>query len=165
MHIHKSVINSPWQIIQNTKAKQQANKIPSSNLQNFVAAQGSIPVTVNSTIMSPNNNKCKHALQLEVTIFCKSKKQKLDHHISTIGPPNIHFSNKKHQLESSEMFENPKPKKKLKPNDIYNGLTIPCGLMWDSQNYSCAYDALFTILFGMKTLKDAKGNLKTSMRF
>jgi hypothetical protein len=149
MHIHKSVINSPWQIIQNTKAKQQANKIPSSNLQNFVAAQGSIPVTVNSTIMSPNNNKCKHALQLEVTIFCKSKKQKLDHHISTIGPPNIHFSNKKHQLESSEMFENPKPKKKLKPNDIYNGLTIPCGLMWDSQNYSCAYDALFTILLSI----------------
>ena len=54
-------------------------------------------------------------------------KQKLDHYISTIEPPNIHFSNKKHQLESSKIPENPKPRKLLKPNDIYNGLTAPCG--------------------------------------
>jgi len=47
------------------------------------------------------------------------------------------------------MFESPKPKTKMIPNDIYNGLTTPCGLMWNSQNYSCAYDALFTMLLSI----------------
>jgi hypothetical protein len=51
----------------------KANKIPISNLQNFVAAQESIPVIINSTLMLSSNNKRKHASQLEVTIFCETK--------------------------------------------------------------------------------------------
>jgi hypothetical protein len=141
----------------NTKTKQQANKIPTSNLQNFVAAQGSIAVIVNSTLMSPNNNKWKNVSQLEITIFCKSKKQKLDHHISTIEPPNIHFNNKKHKLESFENNENPKPKKIIKPN-IYNGLTAPwalCGILKIIVVHIMLY-LQFCFLSGMETLKDGK---------
>jgi hypothetical protein len=33
--------------------------------------------------------------------------------------------------------------------------TRPRGLIWDSQNWSCTYDATFTILLGNKFLEDA----------
>jgi hypothetical protein len=145
----KNAVISPWQIIKNTKAKKEAFKPSKSNLLNFVAAQGSIPITVNSTAIQ-NNNKRKQSTRLEVTIFCKTKKQKVDHNTSDAQmQSNIQFNNKKHALEPSEQTDNPNPNKKFKSNNTYNTIIKPCGLRWDGDNYSCAYDALFTILFSI----------------
>jgi hypothetical protein len=137
---------SPWQIIQNINAKKQANKTPKSNLVNFVAAQGSIPINVNSA--SIQNNKKRKTIP-EVTIFYNPKKRKINNISDAKIQSNIQINDKKHNLDSSEKFENPKPKKKLKSNNAFDTPTKPCGLIWDGDNYSCAYDALFTILFSI----------------
>jgi hypothetical protein len=147
----KNAVISPWQIIKNTKAKKEAFKPSKSNLLNFVSAQGSIPITVNSTAIQ-SNNKSKQSTRLEVTIFCKTKKQKVDHNTSDAQmQSNIQFNNKKHALEPLEQTDNPNPNKKFKYNNAYNTIIEPCGLRWDGDNYSCAYDALFTILFSIWT--------------
>jgi hypothetical protein len=138
---------SSWQIIQTSKEKKQANKTPKSNLVNFVAAQGSIPINTNS--QSIQNNKKRKTI-LEVTIYYNPKKRKLDHNISdTKIQSKIQINNKKHNLDSSEIFESPIPRKKLKLNNAFNIPTKPNGLIWDAVNYSCAYDALFTILLSI----------------
>ena len=48
---------------------------------------------------------------------------------------NIQTNDKKHNLDSSEKFENPKPKKKLKSNNAFDTLTKPCGPVGDDPTY------------------------------
>ncbi|TDL13382.1 hypothetical protein BD410DRAFT_735477, partial [Rickenella mellea] len=71
-------------------------------------------------------------------------------------------SNKRKSDEANEHINHNQPYKKIKftsplsdktddeNNSIINEVNAgPIGFTWDSQNYSCSYDALFTILFNI----------------
>jgi len=47
--------------------------------------------------------------------------------------------------------ENPNPAAKIIRTDALSGSSDPLGLIWDCDNYSCAYDSLFTVLSNIWT--------------
>jgi hypothetical protein len=51
--------------------------------------------------------------------------------------------------KSSEVPSDFPANKKHKLNNSNVNNTSPVGLIWDNQNYSCAYDSLFTILYNI----------------
>ena len=81
-----------------------------------------------------NNKKCKSDLNSEFP----SKKQKVSHNIF----------NKSNKHKFIEIDSNSSKKLKLlagiQQNDRY--LDEPQGLIWDSENYSCAYNSVFSTL-------------------
>jgi hypothetical protein len=54
---------------------------------------------------------------------------------------------------SGNLPDNGAPKQKLTTFDEDD---TPPGIQWDENNYSCAYDALFTILFNIWAVKPKK---------
>src|SRR5882762_1081712 len=56
-------------------------------------------------------------------------------------------SGKKRKLEESENLSASTKKTKGAQMIISSNVSSPSGLVWDGDNYSCAYDALFTILY------------------
>jgi len=56
-------------------------------------------------------------------------------------------SGKKRKLEESENLSASTKKTKAAQMIIFSNESSPSGLVWDGDNYSCAYDALFTILY------------------
>src|ERR1700736_6832292 len=56
-------------------------------------------------------------------------------------------SGKKRKLEESENLSASTKKTKAAQMIISSNESSPSGLVWDGDNYSCAYDALFTILY------------------
>src|SRR6202047_4550466 len=54
---------------------------------------------------------------------------------------------KKRKLEESENLSASTKKTKAAQMIISSNESSPSGLVWDGDNYSCAYDALFTILY------------------
>jgi len=52
----------------------------------------------------------------------------------------------KHAATDVDGVENPKPAMKIVRTDALSGSSDPLGLIWDCDNYSCAYDSLFTVL-------------------
>jgi len=55
--------------------------------------------------------------------------------------------NKRKQSHYDETYCNKKIKYQIQPSNC----VAPLGLVWDSVNYSCAYDAIFTILYALWT--------------
>jgi hypothetical protein len=100
----------------------------------YTTAKGSIPLYV--TYNTENSKKCK----LEMTEE-KKKKQKTHHFVQN----NI---NKRKADVDEEAHEK---RIKLMPNSHSNELLVtePRGLVWDGENYSCAYDALFSLLWNI----------------
>jgi hypothetical protein len=72
----------------------------------------------------------------------KSKKRKADEISSDIKADKNHSVVKADVKPSVTIISNKKPRTNL---DVQNQ-DAPIGLIWDSQDYSCAYDAVFTIL-------------------
>ena len=54
---------------------------------------------------------------------------------------------KKHKLDEDEDDNQLAAKKKKTQTDNLVEMTGPVGLQWDGENYSCSYDALFSILY------------------
>jgi hypothetical protein len=54
--------------------------------------------------------------------------------------------NKKHKLDNENDNDQLVKKQKTVANDLME-MTGPVGLQWDGENYSCAYDSLFSILY------------------
>jgi hypothetical protein len=97
------VTDAPWQII-GKKNKKEVNIETTSNLSEFVAAKGSVPVK-------------------------SGKKQKLE------------------EVKNLISSAGAKRKKAAQMIMASNNSFSPAGLIWDGNNYTCAYDALFTILY------------------
>ena len=139
-----------WQIV---NRKEQ----PNSNLNNsilkasnaFVTAKGSTSVLFKTT-----STKRKAGDQDELHAIKKVK---------TLHKSNNNTSKRKNEDKSDG------PRKKIKFT-TYDEDDAPPGSQWDEDNYSCAYDALFTILFNIwvsnpkkwkKIFKDSNQYLST----
>ena len=93
----------------------------------FTAAKGIVPLLYN--IITPTSSKCKADDQNQLHTIKKLKTSGID-------------AKRKNENESD------RPKKKQKMTN-FNEDDTPPGTQWDGNNYSCAYDALFTILFNI----------------
>jgi hypothetical protein len=120
-----------WQIV-NRKKDLDSNLndsiIKASN--SFIAAKGSMPLLHN--IIEPTSTKRKADNQNELDAIKRLK--------------TFHISSQDAMKRKNEKESGPKKKKKLTRFD--EDITPP-GTQWDGNNYSCAYDALFTILFNI----------------
>jgi hypothetical protein len=57
-------------------------------------------------------------------------------------------SGKKQKIEGAEnLSESTKKSKAAQIVMVSNDSSSPAGLIWDGDNYSCAYDSLFTVLY------------------
>jgi len=130
--LESQVQDIPWKIVnrkENLDSNLNDSMIKASN--SFITAKGSMPlpykiIESTSTKRKANNQDELHAIKKLKTL-----------HISTedvIKPKNKDDSDR------------PKKKRKLTRFDEDD---IPPGTQWDGNNYSCAYDALFTILFNI----------------
>ena len=97
-------------------------------------------------IVEHTSTKCKAGNQSELHAIKRLKK----FHIS-----NINAIKRKNENESD------RPKKKQKLTN-FNEDDTPPGTQWDGDNYSCAYDALFTILFNIWAANPKKMEKKCS---
>ena len=119
----------PWQIV---NRKEHLN----SNLNNsilkapnaFVTAKGSMPLQykTTSTEHKADNQGELHAIKK----------------LKTLHKSNNSTSKRKNEDKS----DGPRKKQKFTTSDEDDA---PHGSQWDGDNYSCAYDALFTILFNI----------------
>jgi hypothetical protein len=110
----------------------------------FVTAKGSMPLhhkTIDST-----STKCKADNQGELHVI---KKIKTFHDLS------------KNAVKQKNKNESDRPMKKQKIPNLCKDDTPP-GTQWDGDNYSCAYDPLFTILFNIWVAKPKKNGKRYS---
>jgi Helitron helicase-like domain at N-terminus/PIF1-like helicase len=117
---------SPWQIIrQPSRKKSSTSHMNTHNTEHFIPAKGSVP------------NK-KRKIPIENINLPELKKVKYTHDTFKEKQPIV--GNKKRKLINDDSS---RPKKISRHEKINNILK---GFIWDADNYSCAYDALFTIL-------------------
>src|SRR5882762_11062870 len=108
----------------------------------FTAAKGSVPLLYK--IITPTSTKCKAEDQNELHAIKKMK----TFHISSVDA-----------MKQKNENDSDRPKKKQKLTNFDEDDTPP-GTQWDGNNYSCAYDALFAILFNIWTTKPKKWEKK-----
>jgi hypothetical protein len=65
---------------------------------------------------------------------------------TALGTSPLSSLKRKKNIEQEEEATGP-PKKKKRRLTVHNTQIGPVGLIWDAQNYSCAYDSLLTIFF------------------
>jgi len=128
-----------WQIVDK---KENFNSNLNSSIgkasNSFIIAKGSMPLQYN--IVKPVTTKRKADNQGELNSIKKFK--------------TFHNSNKETTKRKNENESNrPHKKQRLTTFDEDN---TPPGTQWDGENYSCAYDALFTILFNIWVSKPKK---------
>jgi hypothetical protein len=140
----------PWEIVNrkehlNPSLNNSILKAPNA----FITAKGSMPLQFKTT-----STKHKVDNQGEFTAIKKLK---------TLHKTNNNTSKRKNEDKSDE----PRKKQKFTTSDKGD---VPPGSQWDGDNYSCAYDALFTILFNIwvsnpkkwkKIFKDSNEYLST----
>ena len=121
-----------WQIINRKKdldSNLNDSTIKASN--SFIAAKGSMPLL--HKIIKPTSTKHRADNQDELNAIKR--------------PKTFHFSSED-AVKQKNKNESDRPKKKQKLTR-FNEDDTPPGTQWDGNNYSCAYDALFTILFNV----------------
>ena len=133
LYIQNTIISS-WQLVQTKSTKHSSE----ANIQYFIAATDSVPIISNLLSVSINNKKCKASTK--GTCEPQLKKTKF---IDETSHLNI-INNKKQKLatkndEKTIIYSAKKPR-------LLKNIPDPKGFIWDSDNYSCAYDSLFTIL-------------------
>ena len=136
--LEAEVQDIPWKIVnrkENLNTNLDNSMMKASN--SFMTAKGSMPL-LHKTI-KPTGTKCKTDNQGELHV---TKRVKTFHNSSTDA------IKRKNENES----DRPKKKQKLTTFDD----DAPPGSQWDENNYSCAYDALFTILFNIWVTKPKK---------
>jgi hypothetical protein len=132
---------STWQMI---KQKQQNTKHEKNqtSLLNFVPAKGTVAVAVSKKSKMPPKKKLSESssyIPAEGTAP-----------VAVSEPSKPSKKRKADELDTEVVFPEPQQKKsKVSENFDDNTLKWPLGLIWDEENYSCAYDALFTILLSV----------------
>jgi hypothetical protein len=116
----------------------QKDKKQESQLNNFVPAKGTIPVMVSELV------------QVIKKITTSAKRN------TSPDPPTVavaevtqNWSKKCKATEPGPDDSSTLPSKKVKVSDDGHNISWPLGFVWDGENYSCAYDALFTILLSI----------------
>ena len=136
--LEAEVQDIPWKIVngkENVNSNLDNSMIKASN--SFMTAKGSMPL-LHKTI-KPTGTKRKTDNQGELHV---TKKVKTFHNSS------------KDAIKQKNENESDRPKKKQKLTTFDDD--TPPGTQWDENNYSCAYDALFTILFNIWVTKPKK---------
>jgi hypothetical protein len=137
--LKEDVHDTPWKIVNRMKnLDSNSNNLITNASNSFTTAKGSIPLLHNST--KPTSTKRKADNQGESHATKKFK---------TVHNSNRNIIKRKNENES----DRPKKKQKL---TMFNEDDAPPGTQWDENNYSCAYDALFTILFNIWAAKSNK---------
>ena len=138
-----------WQLIEKEKKLKNPVNNNKKSVTNFVGAKGSKPITINHNV-----NKDEQVLPGPSIINTTSKKHKLnDVDSPTIfkKQKTIHIIdekqiNKKRKLDT---INSTSPiNKKIKTKYISKS-PMPHGIRWDADNYSCSYDAFFSILYNI----------------
>jgi len=151
LHLLGVTTDSPWQIIKNNKTdKNKDKKTNKSDTMGFIAAKGTIPVNTTSCTQ-------KRKQDMEEPELSPKRKQ-----LSMPAPTPqkqklVNLDNMEQQLKKVKKSETSLIQKKLPE--------CPQGLIWDNENYSCAYDSILTILlviwsYGQKIPLDGKHDLK-----
>ena len=138
-HIEADVQDIPWQIVnrkENLNSNLNNSTIKASN--SFTTAKGSVPLLYK--INTPTSTKHKADDQNELHAIKKLK--------------TFHIS-KRDAIKRKNENGSDRPNKKQKLTNFDEDDTPP-GTQWDENNYSCAYDALFAILFNIWTTKPKK---------
>jgi len=134
----------PWKMVnkkENLNGKAISPIIDAPNA--FIAAKGSRPLNFESS--KSTSIKRKSDIQTE-SLTITHKKQKLSHN----SCDKISLSLKRKNENGSDI-----PHKKQRLSE-YDENETPPGTVWDGENYSCAYDALFFILYNIWVLKPQK---------
>jgi len=98
-----------------------------------------LPVIADSPwkIISKENQMAKKHVKLDITNFIPAK-----------GSEPVSLK-RKISCDDINTFKQPQNKRKIYISDDVIEVQSPMGLIWDKENYSCAYDAVFTILFSI----------------
>jgi hypothetical protein len=117
------VHDSPWQILKKTSKmdKIENQNTHSNQISSFIVAQGSVSISSNKRKLN------------EIDLENSTKKQKTS------------TSSKKRPLDEDSSEKSSKRRRTTTTSELYS----PVGLIWDGENYSCAYDALYTILYNI----------------
>jgi hypothetical protein len=137
--LEAEVQDIPWQIVNrkehlNSNLNNSIFKAPNS----FITTKGSMPLQ-----FKPTSTKCKTDNQGELHAIKKLK---------TLHNSNNNDTGKQKNENTSD---GPRKKQRFTTSDEDNALAPP-GSQWNGDNYSCAYDALFTILFNIWASKPKK---------
>src|ERR1700759_2183801 len=132
MQLLPVVTDTSWQLVGKSKMKAPEKNTTTS----YVPAKGSKPII---------GRKCT----LDDATSPASKKQKTSHSSEVPVPAKGIKSNamvRKHTLDQASTSATKRQKKTHDSSDE-TILSSPLGLQWDENNYSCAYDAFFGILY------------------
>ena len=130
-----------WQTIdRNKKTDEQVNVQTIEPPTNFIAAKGSRPLLNQQT-------RLKRKLSTVDLFQNNSKRQRTTCNIDE--KIDIYIKKRKHEDDSN----NHRKRQNTLCSDEDN---TPPGTQWDGDNYSCAYDALFTILYNVWSCKPKK---------
>jgi hypothetical protein len=139
--IQTQTLDSPWTIVdRKQKTKETFTQKPDLIPNKFVVAKGSLPL--HSKPMKVQYLKRKSEIA-DIYEYQPTKKIKSTHDLTPIV---LSSKKRKHNDELSI------PRKKIKTVNTEINQTPP-GTQWDGENYSCAYDALFTILYDIWSSK------------
>lgn len=127
----RAVMDSPWQIVERQKKRyENKNGNGKSNPHNgFVATKGSVSTRSKS---SPNE--------------FVSESEKSDPFLET---SKVQPEPKKQKFEEDPDKDDKDQQPVKKKRDAIDKGYGPQGLIWDGENYSCTYDALFTIFLAI----------------
>jgi hypothetical protein len=141
--LQPKVLDSPWHVVnrKNQPTDQLPHQLETYDIATqFVTAQGSMPLHFKSTETANLKRKSEDDHQNYV------KKQKVSHNPNE--EINLIIKKRKHQVDPDVLSK----RQRLEQSDT----TAPPGTQWDGENYSCAYDALFTVLYDIWAYKPKK---------
>ena len=128
--------NAEWKLVDKS-ANATSKKDKSVDLSVYVPA-------INSNKIEKNSGK-KHKADNDISEQHLSKKIKFNKETNINKDKQNEITNNKKRKFSEMDSKLSNKKTKVESSDIDS--SSPVGLMWDSQNFSCAYDSLFTILY------------------
>jgi len=132
---NQNTIVSEWRIVQNVSPiKNDEISSKRNRMDNFVTAAGTIPIM--------SSSRCKKRKGDDDSVFVARKKSK-----NMLYNDNEKTNNIKNKRKSSDVDNSPKKKRKILVEK--NLSMIPIGIIWNGENFSCAYDALFVILYNI----------------
>ena len=128
--------NAKWELVKKNK---------NGNTKNNKTIDLSMYVPATQTTKKSTNQKRKAEEDISEQYPIKKVKSTAQAKSKTLMVSSDTSNSRKRKRSEDQKDLPSKKKSKLINSDINN--TSPVGLVWDSQNYSCAYDSLFTILY------------------
>lgn len=128
---------SPWQILK-SKGKEDEPTATTKSNYGFISAKGTVPVKTNDKPMAKFTSARRKGVNAD-----EGKR---------VQPANSNVAKRKQE----EDMQGSPARKRVKLDKEPQTLEGARGLIWDEENWSCAYDASFTILYALWSEDDSK---------